>query len=286
MSSKSSRMKAAYQKPKAKLKLKLKLPKRSSKQAVSRSMVLTSAASKGSRTYQEDRHLTLNTEDGLIMVVMDGHGDDQCAILLEKKFCDIWDSVFSPEESPELLFRELFNKFDMLTSDMGCGSSMSVAFIPKANTGKEDKVHVAILGDSPVLVQKSDGTLHISPEHNVRTNIAERDAAIRRGGYYSNGYICYGPEGHGLQMSRALGDYDLGKILSRVPEVYTVELGDWVLVGSDGLISPGHDESAKQMLADIVRMVEEEDVNAKELVDYAVGVPTGDNVSAILWRRS
>ncbi len=277
MSRKSSRMKAAYQKPP-------KPPKRSSKQAVSRSLVLTGATNRGSRMYQEDRHLMLNAEEGVIMVVMDGHGGAECAIRLEGNFCAVWDSVFSPNKSPELLFRELFDKFDILTCDMDCGSTMSVAFIPKA----KDKVHVAILGDSPVLVLKPDGTLHTSPEHNVRTNIAERDAAIRRGGYYSsNGYICYGPEGHGLQMSRAFGDCDLGKILSRIPEVHTVELSDWVLVGSDGLISPGHDESAKQMLTDIVRMVEEEDVNAEELVNYAANVvKTGDNVTAILWRRS
>jgi hypothetical protein len=58
------------------------------------------------------------------------------------------------------------------------------------------------------------------------------------------------------------------------------------LVGSDGLLSPGHDESGVQMLLDIVKMIEEQDVNAKELVDYAVSIPTGDNVTAILWRRS
>ena len=250
-------------------------------------MVLTGASNKGTRGYQEDRHLMISAEEGLIMVVMDGHGDAACAIELESKFCEVWDSVFSPEKSPDFLFKELFDKFDMLTSGMDSGSTMSVAFIPKANTGKEDKVHIAILGDSPVIVQRPDGTFHVSPEHNVRTNIVERQAGIQRGGYYSpNGYICYGPEGHGLQMSRAFGDRDLGKILSRIPEVYSVDLGNWVLVGSDGLVSPGHDESAAQMLLEIVNMVEEQDVNAKELVDYAVAVPTGDNVTCILWRRS
>jgi serine/threonine protein phosphatase PrpC len=261
--------------------------KRKSKQTVSRPLVLTGAANKGMRGYQEDRHLMISAEEGLIMVVMDGHGDAACAIELESKFCEVWDSVFSSEKTPDFLFKELFDKFDMLTSGMECGSTMSVAFIPKANTGKETKVHVAILGDSPVIVQQPDGTFHVSPEHNVRTNMAERAAAQARGGYYSsNGYICYGPEGHGLQMSRAFGDRDLGKILCRQPEVYSVDLGGWVLVGSDGLLSPGHDESGVQMLLDIVKMIEEQDVNAKELVDYAVSIPTGDNVTAILWRRS
>src|SRR5208282_3869596 len=256
------------------------------KQGVNRPMVLTGATNRGQRRYQEDRHLMISAEEGLILVVMDGHGDAACSQLLEQKFCEVWDTVYAPEKNPEQLYRELFEKFDALTSWMDCGSTMSVVFIPKANTGKETQAHVAILGDSPVLVQNASGEVHISPEHNVRTNTAELEAAKARGGYYSNGYICYGPEGCGLQMSRALGDCNLGKILSRIPEVYSIELGDWVLVGTDGLLSPGHDESGVQMLLDIVKMIEEQDSNAEELVNYAVGIPSGDNVTAILWRRS
>jgi len=229
----------------------------------------------------------ISAEEGLILAVMDGHGGAECSEKLEQHFCEVWDTVYSAEKTPELLFRELFDKFDILTSDMEMGSSMSVVFIPKANTGKETKAHVAVLGDSPVLIQHPDGTWMIGPEHNVRTNIAERQAAIQRGGYYSpNGYICYGPEGHGLQMSRAFGDRDLGKVLSRIPEVYSVDLGDWALVGSDGLLSPGHDETYLAMIQEVVKMIEEQDVNAEELVNYAVAVPTGDNVTAILWRRA
>jgi|SRR5208282_1300894 len=261
--------------------------KRSSKQPVNRPMVLTGATNRGQRRYQEDRHLMISAEEGLILAVMDGHGGADCSEKLEKNFCMVWDTIYSPDKTPELLFKELFDKFDMLTSSMETGSTMSVVFIPKANTGKETQAHVAILGDSPVVIQQPDGTWLPSPEHNVRTNLPERKAAQARGGYYSqNGYICYGPEGHGLQMSRAFGDRDLGKILSRIPEVYTVELGNWVLVGSDGLLSPGHDDSAVQMLLDVVKMIEEQDCNAEELVNYAVGIPTGDNATAILWRRA
>lgn len=241
-----------------------------------------SAVGKGQRKYQEDRHLTFSTEEGLVLAVMDGHGGADCSEKLEQHFCEVWDAVYSAEKSPEQLFRELFDKFDTLTSDMDCGSTMSVVFIPKANT----KAHVAILGDSPVLIQHPDGTWMIGPEHNVRTNIVERLAAQARGGFYSRGYICYGPEGHGLQMSRAFGDRDLSQILSRIPEVYSVDLGDWLLVGSDGLLSPGHDETYLAMIQEIVKMIEEQNASAEELVSYAVNVPTGDNVTCILWRRT
>ncbi len=244
---------------------------------------VTFATAVGLRDYQEDRYVMFSADEGVVLAVMDGHGGENVSVLLEENFREVWKTVFAPEKPIEQVYKELFEKFDTLTSSMYAGSTMSVAFIPKA----KDKFHVAILGDSPVLVQKPDGTFHTSPEHNVRTNWIERDQAIRRGGWYSsNGYIC-GPEGHGLQMSRAFGDTDLGFFLSREPEVYSVELGDWVLVGTDGLLSPGHDESAAAVLIEVVRKVEEEDVNAQELVDYAVNVvKTGDNVTALLWRRN
>lgn len=264
-----------------------KKPKKSTPQGNHERLVLTGATNRGKRKYQEDRHLMISAEEGLILAVMDGHGGADCSERLEQNFCSVWDSVFSPDKTPELLFRELFNKFDILTSGMECGSTMSVVFIPKANTGKETVAHVAILGDSPVIIQQPDGTWLPSPEHNVRTNVVERLAGQARGGYYSsNGYLCYGPEGHGLQMSRAFGDRELGKILSRIPEVYSVDLGNWVVVGSDGLLSPGHDETYLAMINEVVSMIEEQDANADDLVNYAAAVPTGDNVTAILWRRT
>src|SRR5208337_642773 len=109
--------------------------KRSTKQGVNRPMVLTGATNRGQRRYQEDRHLMISAEEGLILVVMDGHGDAACSQLLEQKFCEVWDTVYAPEKNPEQLYKELFEKFDALTSWMDCGSTMSVVFIPKANTG-------------------------------------------------------------------------------------------------------------------------------------------------------
>lgn len=241
----------------------------------------TFATAVGLRDYQEDRYVLFSADEGVVLAVMDGHGGENVSALLEEKFPEVWKTVYAPEKPIEQVYKELFEKFDILTSGMYAGSTMSVAFIPKTR----DKVHVVILGDSSVLVQKPDGTLHVSPEHNVRTNIPERSRAIERGGYYYNGYIC-GPEGHGIQMSRVFGDTDLGFFLSREPEVYSVELGDWVLVATDGLISPGHEDgAAAKAFGDVTRMIDEEDANAQELVDYALKVPTGDNVTAMLWRR-
>jgi serine/threonine protein phosphatase PrpC len=155
-------------------------------------------------------------------------------------------------------------------------------FIPK----DESRVDVAVLGDSPVLVSRPDGSIWVSPEHNIRTNEAEADAAIQRGGHISGGYLfaSYRPE-VGLQMSRALGDAHLDRVLSREPEVFSHVLGkdSWVLVCSDGAVDPGHG-AAQANIDTIVRMIEDEDADAQDIVDRALAVPTRDNVTAILVR--
>jgi serine/threonine protein phosphatase PrpC len=164
---------------------------------------------------------------------------------------------------------------------MRAGSTASLVFIPK----DESRVDVAVLGDSPVLVSRPDGSIWVSPEHNIRTNEAEADAAIKRGGFVHSGYLFASYDGDGLQMSRALGDYELDRVLSREPEVFSHVLGkdSWVLVCSDGAVDPGHG-AAQANIDTIVRMIEDEDADAQDIVDRALAAKTGDNVTAILVR--
>ena len=161
-----------------------------------------------------------------------------------------------------------------------------MVFIPKTF----DQAYVAICGDSPVIVNQPDGTLWVSPEHNVRTNITERELAIRRGGIYERGYIWndspYSDNARGLQMSRAMGDPHMGNRILHTAEIKQVPLGDWLLAGSDGLVDPGHiggeGSSTPEKMAELI----DGGADADELVDFAVNLPTHDNVTAILWRRN
>src|SRR3990167_9674146 len=104
------------------------------------------------------------------------------------------------------------------------GSTLSIAWVREDH----DEVSVAVLGDSPVIVVDQLGQVHVSPEHNVRTNLAERNAMVARGGSYRNGYV-YNQLDVGFQVSRALGDGDLDRILSREPEIYTIKNPRWVV---------------------------------------------------------
>src|SRR5919108_1830794 len=63
------------------------------------------------------------------------------------------------------------------------GTTLSLVYVPESR----ERVYIAIIGDSPVILARRDGTVHVSPEHNARTNENERKEAILRGGRYNDG---------------------------------------------------------------------------------------------------
>ena len=231
-------------------------------------MKISQATAKGSRPYQEDRSFVLPTAKGLYMGVFDGHGGDACAEYCVKKFPAILQCTFYLYDAMGILADE--------TRMMHTGSTASVVFIPKG----EASVEVAVIGDSPVVVKGADQSIWIAPEHNVRTNMAEADAARQRGGYINGGYLFAGFNGDGLQMSRALGDVSLDSVLLREPEASIHALGanSFVLVASDGAFDPAHKTSPLGAIAAAI----ERGAIAQDIVDNALGVPTRDNVTALL----
>ena len=235
-------------------------------------MKISKATAKGARSYQEDRYLVFSTIMGTYLGVWDGHGGAECAALCAK----VLPSILTNDPSLSYALDEL-NK---MTRTMRAGSTASLVFIPK----DEHRVEIAVLGDSPVIAKLADGSIFVSEEHNVRTNMAEADAAIARGGFVNSGYLFASYSGNGLQMTRSLGDYELDSVLSREPEVFSHVLGkdSWVLVCSDGAVDPGHID-AKDSIDSIVALVEAGG-DAQEIVERALAAKTGDNVTAILVR--
>jgi serine/threonine protein phosphatase PrpC len=140
---------------------------------------------------------------------------------------------------------KVINRLDKKTQNHYCGSTASLVLIDK----DQKFAYVAILGDSPVIIKDAEENIWIAPEHNVRSNKAEADAAIKDGkAFISDGYLfdrSKGRDSTGLQMSRALGDRSLDNILNRTPEVFEIELNknSWILCASDGLTDPGHSSS-------------------------------------------
>jgi serine/threonine protein phosphatase PrpC len=244
---------------------------------------MTHATEKGRRPYQEDRLVVYWVPDeGYLLATFDGHGGSECADYCANNLVELYYKAYKQEfcTSYENLLKTIFYFLNLNTESMGAGCAASIAFIPK--DGRD--VIVGILGDAPVLIKQINGEIWLAPEHNVRTNKAEADAAIKRGGFVSGGYLFSSYSGGGLQMSRALGDVNLNRVLNREPEIFRLPLGvgSWVLVGSDGLFDPSHATNPSTTIA--VAIDAGHDANL--LVQNALAVPTYDNVTAILVKLS
>ncbi len=240
---------------------------------------VTSAVKQGPRSYQEDRHFFAPIEGsrscGWFLAVMDGHAGDAVAELCAQEIGQIFQSFVAgnTEEALRLLVAELNSR----TQKNRQGSTLSIAVV----TDDPCKVSVAVIGDSPVVVYDKQGKLHLSPEHNVRSNLKERAAAIGRGGRYAEGYLFARGNYSGLQMGRALGDADLDEVLSREPDIYTVHDPRWVLVASDGLFDPNHEDMPK-LLGQIKRYAKKR-ADAESLMKWAERRGLEDNATAIVW---
>jgi serine/threonine protein phosphatase PrpC len=220
-------------------------------------------------------------EQGFLAAVFDGHGGAQVSHLASERFPVLFvDAIGDEGATPRSAFEKSIQQLNIETQHIGPGSTLSAVFIPF----KGDTATCAVLGDSPIIIKDAEGKTNISPEHNVRTNPAEAEAAKKRGGFVDGGYLYATYHGDGLQMARALGDSHLAKVLSRIPDIYEVKLGkdSFVVVATDGAFDPGHYEFAKA--AEAVVALVEGGGDAAAIVDRAVAIPTGDNVSCIVVR--
>jgi len=240
--------------------------------------LITTATAKGRRPYQEDTLINFDHPDGQLFGVFDGHGGEQCSDYLKEHFIGAFTTHYDGHKEPSRAMKQAFAQMQKETKMMEDGATGSVVWMPRAEGAK---AVIAVIGDSPVVVG-TEKDFHVSPDHNARSNKKEKEAAEKRGGCYSNGYMCVRFGGGGLQMTRAFGDRDMF-FLKRTPQVYTKAVKDFILVATDGAFDPGHEETHGEIkkVVDGIR----EGSTAQDVVDRALAVPTHDNVTAVLWRR-
>ena len=242
-------------------------------------MKITTASEIGKRSYQEDQAIVIRKDCNTLLAVMDGHSGSKTAEIIMQHLEQIFVATRKqyPRTPKKLLFA-VFEQLNCLTANEESGSTLSVVLVPRS----ERRAHVAILGDSPVVVKNPDQEAWVGPEHNARTNLREREAALSRGASYNGGYLHDPNSGKGLQMSRSLGDVALHTILSRIPEVFSVpiEKGSAIIVMSDGVVDPVHQEPSSR-IERLLKIVAE-DPRAAALVDDALQRGARDNITAVL----
>ncbi len=236
---------------------------------------------KGTRQSQEDRffHHPVTGQVGWFMAVMDGHGGKDVVELCAREIPRLFGLLVGSGSCKKVITRIVQELAEMTKADYS-GSTLSIAWVRE----DLDLVTVAVLGDSPVIVLDASGKVHVSPEHNVRTNLAEREAGVKRGGWFDGSYLRKGESG--LQMSRALGDAHLGDIISREPEIYTVASPRRVLVASDGLLDPSHGDVSGPV-RDLGLLLQKNFVTARHVMLLAKDRgELEDNTTVLLWKHS
>jgi serine/threonine protein phosphatase PrpC len=228
----------------------------------------------GSRRYQEDQGVIARLSIGTLLAVCDGHGGQRAADIAAGILPELFKANYGGDAKET--FRKVISSLNETLLFEGSGTTLSAVFIPADG----DRVTVAILGDSPVIVWH--GTeIWYSPEHNVRSNPSEAGVMAARGITVFNGYIM-NQRGHGLQLTRALGDADFSEELSRTPEIFefTMQPHNFILLASDGVLDPTHETAAHKRITDRIQA----GATAEDVVQDALDADTGDNATAILVR--
>ena len=250
---------------------------------------ISAATATGGRAHQEDFYLfddlsmkSIKNGQGQLMAVFDGHGGVETAEQVSKAIYGVFGMTLATRHGDiNVALKDAISRLALMTDSKKAGSTLSVVYIPSGHT----IAHVAVIGDSPVIILDKDNKIVVSPDHNVRTNPVELAKAQKKGALYQLGYIMSPlPSGGGLQMSRSLGDKHIAHILDREPEIYSVPLCNksFIILGTDGLFDPGHHDTAAQVGRVVVLAMN--GAGAKELVQDALDRVTRDNVTAIVWR--
>ncbi len=244
--------------------------------------VVTTWQARGPRPHQEDRWVAERVGEaaGWLLAVFDGHGGAVAADLCAEAAA----AAFAPPGpgGADQTLRDLVAGFEALTRGLASGTTASVAWVDEAR----GVATVAVVGDSPVLAVDRAGRAVRAPEHNARSNLGERAAALERGGSYEAGYLFHPGTGFGLQMARSLGDAGMGEVVSRIPDLITVTLGPGsvLVLATDGVLDPSHqgvDARAAELLALRHR---EEGFAAAAVGAWAEARGLQDNATVVVWR--
>jgi serine/threonine protein phosphatase PrpC len=243
--------------------------------------MITTCTKMNNRYYQEDRFFVKEGKD-LLLGVFDGHGGEWVADYA----CQHTPYVFRAlqRKGSSDILKDVIHRLHYKTEYMHSGATASIVWVNPEKT----IANVAILGDSPVIIKNAEGDVWISPEHNVRSNEIEAQAAITRyGGMIRDGYLMdpNRPWEGGLQMSRSLGDKIFRNLLNPEPEIFQVPISEnsWILCGTDGILDAGHENTLK-MANSMADLIEDQQTTAETIVDAAITAGSYDNATAILVR--
>ncbi len=204
----------------------------------------------------EDRYRACELADGShLAVVADGHGGAHCARTvvgsiggtIEHRFAMEVEGgrTLSEDRWIELARDALRSAIDVATHATSNELSGAVVTVVIA-AGSGSPLVFAQLGDTVAFWRGQDGSFERTPDHNCRTNQAERRAAEERGGRYFLGYIMASDGSGGLQPGRSLGDHFMGDVVSKTPDIDVAYPSGAIVVSSDGILNDVQGDSSSE----------------------------------------
>jgi len=191
------------------------------------------------REGQEDRHVVRSVQaagiQGDLLAVIDGHGDERVAQLIQRKLPELFEHYLTEVNGniTEALRLTDFS-LDKLTKGFGqTGAGVVVAFMT------QERVEGYVKGNPSIIVAEDEEIRYLSPEHDAN-NQDEVEAVRDRGGYVSpTGYFARAEEVLPyFENARAYGDGIARGIFSQEPEFFSIPLTKRsnVILTDDGVV--------------------------------------------------
>jgi len=260
----------------------------------------------GGRDHQEDSFSitenALEKQGYALYSVFDGHG---CADLAQHaskhmKGFVVGDKSFATKVYPEALRKAFHNEnvalLDIFKKKHHGGTTATVVLVV------DGVLYCANVGDSRCVLARKEKNrytaLRCSRDHSFKDK-QERERVIENGGDVEGNRVY--TKGHGINMTRALGDFDFKAPfnqadedwISAIPDIRSIKLTpelDFLVLASDGLWTAMDDEQVVEKVAEM----KESGMTAQEMTEKIVNsvshVQGSDNVTVIIvdfsWDKS
>jgi len=245
-------------------------------------------------TKGEDRFIVRDVETpkskGRLFAVFDGHRGEVVSAGLGAEFAEMFNmNLNASNGNAEEALRNTIRYFALRYVDEESGSTVSAVYIPEGSRA----AYAAALGDSPIVWRNGDGSVGISPQHNMH-NIEERERAKRlfeeegREVSLAEGGMIVKTGGEEISISydaitRTIGDRDYALGIPE-PDVFEIPFENvrTLILASDGLFVAGPRLDLLEADAAYLLHLAEEGQPARALVDDAISRGSIDDITAIV----
>ena len=258
------------------------------------------ATMQGKRKDQEDSHIVnakLDNKEWYVSAVFDGHGGSETSRFLEENFINELNSKITTRTTESslkkilaLFYKDLDNKIKSIANISG-STAIVVILTPT-------KIVVVNLGDSRAIGIKDGAIVWKTEDHDPLFNEVEQ-ARITAAGYSYDKLYGHLDKGCGINVSRAFGDnrcksYEKAGVpaspdkqpVSVIPDIEIHERNtvDHIVITCDGVWDVIKPTLAREEVATWVntnKALSAQEI-ADDLIDNAIILGSGDNISAIV----